>query len=101
MNLAKGEDSYENNDGWRTPDDSWLELGAGDKIMQVYHANIIMEEDNSMEERTKLPAEETDNNGENQSLEEKSSRGDDVAVQLLAKKRRLERGKAKAKKRRV
>jgi hypothetical protein len=50
VNLAKGEHSFENNNGWRTPDDSLLELEAADDIMHVYHVNIIMEEDDSMEE---------------------------------------------------
>jgi hypothetical protein len=36
-----------------------LELEAEDKIMHVYHVDIIMEEEDSMEERTKLPTEET------------------------------------------
>ncbi len=101
MNQAKGEHSYENNDGWRTPDNSWLELEAEDEIRHAYHVNIIMEEDDSIEERTELSTEKAGNDEENQFAEEKGNRMGKEAVQLLAKKRRLKREGVKVKMRRV
>jgi hypothetical protein len=42
VNLVKGECPYKGGDGWRTPDDAWLELEAEEDVMHAYHVNIIM-----------------------------------------------------------
>jgi hypothetical protein len=45
VNLAKGEYWHEDKDGWRTPDDSWLELEHEELVMQVYHVTVVMGEE--------------------------------------------------------
>jgi hypothetical protein len=63
MNLATGERHYEDNDGWRMPNYSWLELEPEEEIMQAYHINVIMEEVDNIEEESELSAGEAGSDG--------------------------------------
>jgi DICT domain-containing protein len=54
MNLATGERHYEDDDEWRMPNYSRLELEPEEEIIQADHINVIMEEVNNKEEESEL-----------------------------------------------
>ncbi len=54
VNLARVNHDQEDGNGWRTPNDSWLDMEEEENA-QVFHINVILEEDNNkegMEEET-------------------------------------------------
>jgi hypothetical protein len=49
INMAGGEYIQEDNNGWRSPDDSWLDM-HGESDGPTYHINVIIEDKDSEEE---------------------------------------------------
>ncbi len=48
VNMAEGEYGCENNEGWRTPDDSWLDMEEQCGTL-TYHVNIVVEDEDNDE----------------------------------------------------
>jgi hypothetical protein len=44
VNMLVGEYEHKGNEGWRTPDDSWLDLEEEDDLA-TYHVNVLIDED--------------------------------------------------------
>jgi hypothetical protein len=49
VNTARGEYTYSRTGGWRTSDDSWLELEDECEEGPVYHVNVIIKEEEELE----------------------------------------------------
>ncbi len=66
--MARVECVYEDNNGWRTPDDMWLELEMEKEEKHVYHINIIIEKDDNTGKRTEQPPGEDNSNDDIKSV---------------------------------
>jgi hypothetical protein len=85
VNLTKGKQWQGNEDGWWTPDNSWLEREQEEGIMQVYHVTVILEEDDDEE---------------GMSSEEEEGQTSQEKMQPAERKRGFDRGGCGARRRR-
>jgi hypothetical protein len=53
--MIIGEHSPVDNEGWRTPESSWMDLADEDDC-QMYHINVVIHESDSSECCTSSPA---------------------------------------------
>jgi hypothetical protein len=80
VNIARGDHGQEDGNGWRAPNNSWLDMEEEEGV-QVYHVNVILEEDDN-EER----------------MEEES--GEEEEAEPKEKKRGSDRSRCEARRRR-
>jgi hypothetical protein len=95
VSLVGGDRHYTDNNRWRTPDASWSELEPNEDIMQVYHVNIIMEEDDIMKEKDEMFSEEVGGEGK---VEDQATSD---AVQMVEEEGRADEKRDMVRKRRA